>query len=373
MKRDVDKIIGVYLSVALVVNAIDLSVFNIVVPRIFAQAGSSLIIFLLFIFMLITKKFQPLNEEKFRFLILISLSFTVIFILPEFLAFSLSFFIQVGKVLTLFCMLWILFSRPKISEYLLVALSAWALVLGLIACYSLIWPINANEIIPVLNITSSRSIVFEQNVFGIFMFMTFLYALRLNRTIFERTILFIGMLSSYYRTVWAMAFFATIFNMSTRYLLLIATLASLLISIIGGAIFNALKLYQFRGLTGRSELWSIGLQGFDKSPFFGNGFSEIPDYAFEAIGRAHLTSFHNVFIDTLFASGILGFSGLVLLYLIYFSMAGKHNLFIGVMILSPSLFNTYFPFSPNLLGGFVAAFCINSRYNVNANLNSLVK
>ena len=81
----------------------------------------------------------------------------------------------------------------------------YGLLLAAIGIYSLFSPLNSNEKMPVINIMSSRSLFFEQNVFGIFMFFCFIYMLRYRAMVYQNTIFWV-LFSSFYRTVWAMAF-----------------------------------------------------------------------------------------------------------------------------------------------------------------------
>ena len=119
-------------------------------------------------------------------------------------------------------------------------------------------------------------------------------------------------------------------------------------------LFSAFKLSQIGNLTGRSELWVIAATGFFESPIVGQGFSQIPEYSNSYLNRTRpYTTFHNIIFDTLFASGILGGIALIVLCSVFFTMIGKRNFFFGLLLLSPSMFNTFFPFSPNVLGGFI--------------------
>ena len=75
---------------------------------------------------------------------------------------------QMGKVLGVFMMLWTLM-EPQIASRVTRTMLLYGLLRGNWNLF-LIFPVNSNEKMPVINIMSSRSLFFEQNVFGIFMF-----------------------------------------------------------------------------------------------------------------------------------------------------------------------------------------------------------
>lgn len=74
--------------------------------------------------------------------------------------------------------------------------------------------------------------------------------------------------------------------------------------------------------TGRDVIWEVALIEFNKSPLFGYGSDLFSESFRESIGMPFATSGHNQFVDTLGRSGIIGFSGLLFLYifLIYYGV-----------------------------------------------------
>ena len=351
-----DQQTGFFLALALLINALDLGLIGEGLNRAYAQGASAIFICSACLISLLFKRVTHIDKNYFFAIVAISFSYLFVFVLPELFLGTHHFFIQLSKLITLFLLMLTLLCRPQVAISLLNSLLYIGFCVALIAIYSLFFPINYNETIPVLEVVSSRSILFEQNVFGIFAYHLFAYCLYVKKDLMPRIILSLAIFSSFYRTVWVLALASSL--VYSR--LLISTLL-LLVLVLGYFLYSnllqvALKLHQVEGLTGRNELWSIGLQGFLEKPLFGNGFSSIPVYALEAIGRESLTSYHNVVVDVVFASGLVGFISLLFVYLIFFSMIGKKNFIIGAILLAPSLLNTFFPFSPNLLGGFIAAF-----------------
>lgn len=67
--------------------------------------------------------------------------------------------------------------------------------------------------------------------------------------------------------------------------------------------------------TGRDIIWEIALSEFHKSPIFGYGSLLFSESYRESINMINATDGHNQFIDALARSGLVGFSGLVALYL----------------------------------------------------------
>lgn len=81
------------------------------------------------------------------------------------------------------------------------------------------------------------------------------------------------------------------------------------------------KLHNLTTFTGRDVIWEITLAEFYKSPAFGYGMNLFSESFRESIGMINATDGHNQFIDGLGRSGLVGFSGLLLLYIyiIYYS------------------------------------------------------
>ncbi len=162
----------------------------------------------------------------------------------------------------------------------------------------------------------------------------------------------LGIFLSYYRTVYLLMIIRSIFS---RYFLLIFLIFSIFLYYFSAELSLIIKIEQLSTLTGRDILWRIGLEGFSESPIFGLGESAIPLYSNEILNRdPAYTTFHNVFVDVLFSGGLVAFLLYLLIILYFFTNANKIFWFMFLFfLLAPSMLNTYYVFSFNILGGFV--------------------
>lgn len=85
---------------------------------------------------------------------------------------------------------------------------------------------------------------------------------------------------------------------------------------------NPTTVYNITSFTGRDLIWEIALDEFNKSPIFGYGIGLFSESYRLSIGMINATDGHNQFIDTLARSGLIGFSGLIILYsyLVFYSI-----------------------------------------------------
>ena len=358
-----EKSIGFLLATAFVTHAFDVGLVFPEHGRAIVKLISLMLISICFILVLMSPQGRRVSRYDATVILITVLCFICIFVLPESATSQSEAIMQMGKVLGVFMMLWTLMARPQIASRVTRTMLLYGLLLAAIGIYSLFSPLNSNEKMPVINIMSSRSLFFEQNVFGIFMFFCFIYMLRYRAMVYQNAIFLGAIFSSFYRTVWAMAFIGSVSIIKLRYALLLVLMSLTVIAFNFDLLFSAFKLSQIGNLTGRSELWVIAATGFFESPIVGQGFSQIPEYSNSYLNRTRpYTTFHNIIFDTLFASGILGGIALIVLCSVFFTMIGKRNFFFGLLLLSPSMFNTFFPFSPNVLGGFIAAYSISEKF-----------
>ena len=359
-KISVEQLIGYLLPTALVIHALDTSSFAPEHGRSAVKLISLCIISVCFGLILTSPHGRRISRRNLAQIIIICSCFFCIFVLPEMRYSQYDVIYQLAKILGTFMMLWTLMVSPKITDQVLNTMLNYGLVLAVVAIYSLFFPFTSNEKIPILNLVSSRSLLFEQNVFGIYMFFCFMYFLRYRASSIKTATFLASIFSSFYRTVWALAFLGFVSNSKTLYVFVVASITSIAIILNFDLVFEAFKLSQVKNLTGRVDLWEIGLIGFYESPLIGHGFSQIPDYSNVYLNRSPpYTTFHNAIIDSLFVSGVIGGMAFLVLFLMFIYMVGRQNWFFGPLLLAPMLFNTFFPFSPNILGGFIAAYAIN--------------
>ena len=263
----------------------------------------------------------------------------------------------------------VLFLALLKEEELIYALRIYCyigIILALISLYQYFTGYPAYEKFPVINIRSNKSIIFEQNVFGLYIYMSFLiYGLiNINNNIFRRGIVnlsyLFGMFISFYRTVYAFIILRFAFKhilISLSILFLIAIMCVSYFYSVGSLLNEILKLEQAATLTGRNILWAIALEAFYSAPIIGLGENAIPDFSNSILNRnPPYTTYHSVIFDVLAISGFLGFLVFIFLFVyIYASIRIDHR-FIYLMLIAPSLLNTYYAFMPNPLGGILGVF-----------------
>ena len=107
---------------------------------------------------------------------------------------------------------------------------------------------SGGEVFPVIGMRSTKSIVFEQNVFGIICFISFCLALYLGSSRFFRSLLFIGALISFIVVYCPLALRGRPSWLGMFGLLLLGGTVCVLY---GELLYDVLKLHQAQGLTGR--------------------------------------------------------------------------------------------------------------------------
>ena len=249
-----------------------------------------------------------------------------------------------------------------------------AFVLVLISFYQYQVGYPSYEKFPVLNIRSNKSIIFEQNVYGLFIYMSFLlYSLisigesKWRRGVTKLIYLF-GIFISFYRTVYA--FILVRVFMKHPFISLAAAIGILYFSGIGAILFEALKLEQMSSLTGRDTLWSLALDSFYNAPLIGLGENAIPDISNAILNRdPPYTTYHNVLFDVLAISGVIGFVIFSFLFVYIFARLERGHRLVYLMLMAPALLNTYIVFMPNPLGGILGVFVF---YSINVRRNRLI-
>lgn len=264
----------------------------------------------------------------------------------------------------------LLFLSLLTEEELIYALRIYcylALILALISLFQYFTGYPKYEKFPVINIRSNKSIIFEQNVFALYTYMSFLiYGLISidNKNILWRGLVnlsyLFGIFISFYRTVYAFMILRFAFKhllLSFSLLFLMATMWLSYFYNVGSILSEILKLEQAATLTGRNILWTIALEAFYSAPIIGLGENAIPDFSNAILNRnPPYTTYHSVIFDVLAISGILGFLAFTFLFIyIFFSIRSDHR-FLYLMLIAPSLLNTYYAFMPNPLGGILGVF-----------------
>lgn len=214
--------------------------------------------------------------------------------------------------------------------------------------------LQTGEKFPGTNIYSNRSIIFEQNVFGIAMlFLVAEFVFRPGGWL-KFGLANVGLALSFYRTVYPIALVLLFFRQKFIWLGVMLIGSGYIYS--NWEMFSStLKLSQISTLTGRTNLWGLGLIGFQEKPILGWGESSIPDYLSQYFFRdPQYTTFHNVLVDVLFSAGTVGLFLYAMLIATFVFMIGVRNIIYSALLLLPSIMNTYYPFSPNIIGAFLA-------------------
>ena len=209
------------------------------------------------------------------------------------------------------------------------------------------------EKIPILNVHTSKSLIFEQNVFGIYIYFCLLLTPYVTKTTEKRALIAIltpGLLLSFYRTVYALSALRIV--MAFPKLSLAMLMSILFITPIDtNFLAEAMKADQISTLSGRDDLWRIGLDSFLDNPIFGSSEFSIPEVSNRELRRdPPFTTYHNIIVDLAAAGGIFS----VLLYLIFSAAClilskGIDRVTVALLF-APALFNSYIPFAPNPLG-----------------------
>lgn len=249
-----------------------------------------------------------------------------------------------------------------------------ACVLALISFCQYLVGYPSYEKFPVLNIRSNKSIIFEQNVYGLFVYMSFLiYSLISTdrekwRKWGTKLIYLFGIFISFYRTVYAFILLRVF--VKHVFISLAAATGILYFSGIGVILIEALKLEQISDLTGRGTLWGIALDSFYNAPLIGLGENAIPEVSNAILNRnPPYTTYHNVLFDVLAISGVIGFVIFSFLFVYIFVRLEHGHRLVYLMLMAPALLNTYIVFMPNPLGGILGVFVF---YSINVRRNRVI-
>ena len=249
-----------------------------------------------------------------------------------------------------------------------------AFVLVLISFYQYQVGYPSYEKFPVLNIRSNKSIIFEQNVYGLFIYMSFLLYNLISiggskwRRGGTKLIYLFGIFISFYRTVYAFILLRVF--VKHLFISLAAAIGILYFSGIGVILFEALKLEQMSSLTGRDTLWVLALDSFYNAPLIGLGENAIPDVSNAILNRdPPYTTYHSAVFDVLAISGVTGLLIFSFLFVYIFVRIERNHRLVYLMLMAPALLNTYIVFMPNPLGGILGVFVF---YSINVRRNRLI-
>lgn len=348
--------------IGLYINIFSLGgIYNISNERILFKLIGTLILLFGFLILLV---YSGINKKLTLYIFGIS-AFSLVFALREFInifiaennLFIISFirFILITIIATT-----ILSYNNRYDKFFHRILFITNLIIGSIGIIFIVFSVAPAESFFGIGIHSTRSIVFEQNVYGILMYLFFLQIL-FNKTGYENfnkknkiiiiAISLIFILSSFYRTVYLAAILALIVS-SWKKFSFYFLLFSLFIIIYSGYLpffESVFKIEQLKNLTGRTFLWEIALDSFMENPIFGLGESMIPNIINNSGYFRPFGTFHNVIFDTMIFGGIIALSAYLFSIFSIFIKSGNSILF-NLLVLLPALSNTYFPFAPNPIG-----------------------
>jgi O-antigen ligase len=238
--------------------------------------------------------------------------------------------------------------------------------------------LGGGEKYPLINLKSTKSIIFEQNLFGILCFYGFwitFFSSHFHRrpSKISGVIFLAGLFLSYFKTVIIIAMIMVFYG-NIGY-----------ITLISGFVFIGLTWFWFaddvllllqleqNGLTsGRVDLWNVAINIWQNNPFFGIGESAIPTSIYNYIQRSPpFTTFHNFFFDILASSGLLGVVFIFIQFILIFLYINNGRKINYMFLLLPSLFNTYYIGAPNAIGLFLIIVFQYYRTNPNSLNKSL--
>lgn len=337
------------LPIALLLNALSLSVYTNINDRTIFKILSVLTLIFIFIF-----KFKNLKIFKKDLIFLPIPLFYLSLFLSDIINNGVEAFDSLSRAIINLIFL-ILILNLSVNELRLVIQNCLKLflVVAIIGILNIFSGTSMGEKIPLLNLYSTKSIIFEQNIYGICMFFLFMgYGTFIKSNALTKITVFFGIFSSYYRTVYILAFLKTFLS---KYFYILLVVFLYIFFSFNEEISAILKIEQLNSLTGRDVLWQIGYDGFSKSPLIGLGESSIPSYSNEVLNRdPPYTTYHNVIIDLLYSGGVISTLLYFLILLVFFNkITNISSLIFIFFLLAPSLANTYFIFSFNILGGFV--------------------
>ena len=253
----------------------------------------------------------------------------------------------------IFCMYLFSLQKNELAFSLKLSISLLVMI-AVISVAMLVINFNGGEKFPLIDLHSNKSIIFEQNIFGISMYFLFLFLWKFSTNFnLAYIVSAIALFASFYRTVFVLFIARLLFNKYIAAIFLSALLFSIYFYF--QEISEILKLDQIYNLTGRTDLWAIGFDGFATSPYFGLGESMIAEYSNNYLNRARpYTTFHNSIIDILFSAGAIGLISFLMLLFFSLRLAGRESSLFIIFMFLPSLFNSYYFFSFNILGGISA-------------------
>ena len=250
-------------------------------------------------------------------------------------------------------------SRTEIALVLKIFIVC-GLAFSIIAVLEMALGLSRAEKLPILNWRTSKSIIFEQNVFGIYVYLCLLTQLVVGvgrKKFLYAAVLITGVLTSYYRTIYALVMLrgAIRFPASALALLIFIGFSSLSLD----QASEILKADQFSSLKGRDTLWQIGLNVFYESPLLGSSVLSIPSISNEVLNRnPAYTTYHNVLIDLASSGGLFALLSYLMFGLYCVSRAVGSAKLTVLFIYAPALFNTFIPFAPNMLGALSGALLV---------------
>jgi O-Antigen ligase len=229
-------------------------------------------------------------------------------------------------------------------------------VVSVIGVVFFVLQFDTREKVPVIDLFSTKSIVFEQNVFGIISYLA-LCMLWIQHRKGQRVpwltlaVLMLANGLSYYKTTIVLGALIVLLLAFGR----LALLAGVTICVALGLYFQEelllLSQVDSNGISsGRFDLWRIGFDAWTKDVAFGVGESRItPTIARFIVRDPPFTTFHSIVMDTLVAGGAVGLTTLLVSWLAITWRLGWLVLPMAV-VLAPSVFNTFYMASPNVLG-----------------------
>jgi O-antigen ligase len=234
------------------------------------------------------------------------------------------------------------------------------LAFSVIAILEMALGLSDAEKLPVLNWRTSKSIIFEQNVFGIYVYLCLLAHLSVDggrKNLLYVVLLIGGVLASYYRSVYALLMLRGVIRFPVAALSVLIFIGASSLSLEQAS--EILKADQFSSLTGRDTLWRIGLNVFYESPLLGSSELSIPSISNEILNRTPpYTTYHNVLIDLASSGGLIAVLGYLMFGLYCVSRAVGYAKLTVLFIYAPALFNTFIPFAPNMLGALSGALLV---------------
>lgn len=361
-----ERSLGVLYAIGVLIPIISLESFGLDSFRYFFKYGSFLFVGTAFLLFLLSK-----NELKIKydFLVVVILCalLNYIFFVSNFFSPYMKLelgFNYIGKII--FILLCVpLFTSENTRYYFVKSIYVSCVLIALISILFFIFQFDPREYM-FLGFYSNKSIVFEQNVFGIFVFFGFAHTLSsVDRFKYVLILIFcVAIFASYYKTVWilSLVFYFIYGERSGKLFWFFVSLSALLFFYFSFGGFDYFsKLLDVDGLltlSGRTYLWDIAVGSFFDSPLIGLGEGSIS--VLTEIGYyKSFTTYHNVIIDVMAISGIVGIMVYIAIVFCLILLIKDVKLVLKFMLLSaPFLSNTVYPLSPNPLGFWPILFSI---------------